>query len=274
MQSGVLRGRDHIDLGGIAAIAEGHTAVALSRGGAPKTYSHKDPNEDAAAFAHGDGGSLLAVADGHGGHEAAELALETLLATCAPDWTGPRAAPGPWPTLASGAVARVHAAILGSVARGGNAAARTTLTFALVRPREDRFAWASIGDSHVFRVDASRAIELGSPVEETVHFLGSPSRTPETLRMRSGSEALGKTLALVLVTDGLSERGIGVDAPAAAVAAATAHAAAVKPELRPLEAARQILERALEAHRLHRAGDNIATALHWTETKGTVLNRN
>ena len=90
MRSALLRGRDHTRLGITAAVAEGRAAIALSRGGAPKSYRYRDPNEDAALFVEGEGGILLAVADGHGGCDAAETAVEKLLARFAPAWTAPR----------------------------------------------------------------------------------------------------------------------------------------------------------------------------------------
>ena len=263
MPSGVLRGRDHTGGGRIAAIAEGHAAVALSRGGAPKAYAHKDPNEDGTAFARADGGYLLVVADAHGGHEAAEIAVDLLIERFAPEWTASSDPLPPWPELARRAAGQAHAAILDRAARGGNLESRTTLAFALVRPREDWLAWASVGDSHVFRVDAAETAELPPPGQEPVHFLGSPSHTLETLEIRIDSQPLGATRALVLVTDGLSEHGIGVDSPHAAVSAAAAQAELAKPELRALVAARDLLEQALAAHRRHHAGDNIATALYW-----------
>ncbi len=263
MPSGVLRGRDHTGKGQIAAIAEGHVAVALSRGGAPKTYAHKDPNEDGAAFARGDGGDLLVVADAHGGHEAAEIAVDLLIERFAPEWTAPSSPLQPWPELARRAAGQAHAAILDRAARGGSLESRTTLAVALVRPREDWLAWASVGDSHVFRVDAAETDELPAPGQEPVHFLGSPSRTLETLKICIDSQPLGATRALVLATDGLSEHGIGVDSPHEAVSAAVAHAELAKRELRALVAARHLLEQALAAHRRHRAGDNVATALYW-----------
>ena len=228
--------------------------MALSRGGAPKAYAHKDPNEDGAAFARGDGGDLLVVADAHGGHEAAEIAVDLLIERFAPEWTSSSGPLQPWPELARRAAGQAHAAILDRAARGGSLESRTTLAFALVRPREDWLAWASVGDSHVFRVDAAETAELPAPGQEPVNFLGSPSRT---------LEPLGATRALVLATDGLSEHGIGVDSPHEAVSAAVAHAELAKPELRALVAARHLLEQALAAHRRHRAGDNVATALYW-----------
>ena len=112
MRSALLRGRDHTRLGITAAVAEGRAAIALSRGGAPKSYRHRDPNEDAALFAEGEGGILLAVADGHGGCDAAETAVERLLARFAPAWTD-AAAPGLREGWASAGGRRARRAELG-----------------------------------------------------------------------------------------------------------------------------------------------------------------
>jgi hypothetical protein len=96
-----------------------------------------------------------------------------------------------------------------------------------------------------------------------VDFVGRPSRAAEEPGVRSGREALGDARAVVLVTDGLSERGIGVSDPAAAVLAAADHAAAEPHRARrPLEAARRLLELALAAQSRQRAGDNVAAALY------------
>ena len=79
MRTALLRGQDHTDLGAIGLVSEGPAAIAICKGGAMKTYSHLDPNEDAACFAIGDGGMLVAVADGHDGASGAEAAVRALL---------------------------------------------------------------------------------------------------------------------------------------------------------------------------------------------------
>ena len=53
--------------------------------------------------------------------------------------------------------------------------------------------------------------------------------------------------------------------PAAAAAAAVDLARAREPQLRPLEACRQLTETALEAHRRNRSGDNMCAAVLWLE---------
>jgi serine/threonine protein phosphatase PrpC len=267
MRSALLRGRDHTRIGMTAVIAEGRAAIALSRGGAPKAYHHRDPNEDAALFAQGAGGILLAVADGHGGCDASEIVIERLLAEFAPAWTAASAAGlrEAWAEASAQALARLNAAILERVARGAADTARTTLAFALLRPGDDLLAFASLGDSHVFQLVADEVLELGHEPERRACYLGLASETEATLAEKhfSGATALGDTRALVLVTDGLSEQGIGVAVPEDAVAECVAAAARGKPGLAALEAARGLVERALAEHRRHGAGDNVAAAVAW-----------
>jgi hypothetical protein len=76
-------------------------------------------------------------------------------------------------------------------------------------------------------------------------------------------QPLSGTHAVVLVTDGLSERGIGVAEPEKAVAECAEAAARGKPDLQPLAVARGLVERALAEHRRNRSGDNVATAVAW-----------
>ena len=263
MRSGVLRGREHVRLGAVAALAEGACAIALSRGGHAKGYAHRDPNEDAAAFAFAADGALLVVADGHGGHEAAELAVAEILARYAAAWTDARPVGPAWLVQAREALQLLHTEIVGSGSRGGNPDARTTLALALARPGEDLLLFASLGDSHVFTADATGATDLAHQGDARAAYLGSPSLEPEELAARAviGSAQLVGTQAIALATDGLSEQGIGVAAPEAAVLEVLARAERASPELRPLEAARGIVDCALASHRRHRAGDNVASAV-------------
>ena len=267
MRSALLRGRDHTRLGITAAVAEGRAAIALSRGGAPKSYRYRDPNEDAALFVEGEGGILLAVADGHGGCDAAETAVEQLRARFAPGWTG-LAAPGlreGWRSLTTAALGELNAAILERVALGGTPTARTTLALALLRPGDDLLAFASLGDSHVFQLVAGEVLELGHEHERRSCYLGFASETAESLADKhvAGVQVLAGTRAVVLVTDGLSEQGIGVAVPEDAVAECAEAAARGEPELQPLAVARGVVERALAEHRRHRSGDNVAAAVAW-----------
>ncbi len=270
MQTALLRGREHPILGAVAVVSEGPLAIALSRGGAPKRYAHVDPNEDAAVFAAGPGGLLLAVADGHNGHSAAETALERLLAGWAPDWTRAQAAElrERWAEQAAQALGDLCGAIQLRAACGGAPLSRTTFSAVLVRPHESWLGWIAIGDSHLFLLEESDALELAAADPAQLFFLGHPEESCDSIgaKLRSGTRALCGVRAVALVTDGISERGIGVDAPSAAVAEAARSAGARvggQPERLALETARGIVASALEAHRANRSGDNVAAAVAW-----------
>jgi serine/threonine protein phosphatase PrpC len=262
MRSALLRGSEHTKLGAIAALAEGRCAIALSRGGFAKGYRHRDPNEDAAAFALGPEGVLLAVADGHGGCEAAELAVARLLETFGDAVTGADPLAPRWREAAGLAIARIHAEIVERGARGGNPEARTTLVLAVARPGEDLLAVASIGDSHAFVAGPARAEDLAAR-DDPPAYLGSPSLDPAEILARAATSTvpLAGARAVALATDGLTEQGNGVAAPALAVIEALDRAGSARPELRPLEAARSLVESALASHRRQRSGDNVAAAV-------------
>lgn len=257
----MLRGREHLGLGRVACIAEGQSAIAIAQGGAAKAYGYKHPNEDCAGFARGSAGTLLAVADGHAGCDASEFAIHKLLEQPASSWTTLGIEGPDWGRLVRETFAQLHTEIVARSVRSGSEA-RTTLALALASPETGQLAWASSGDSHVFRVD-DRAEELGAARPDARDFLGSPALATADLDLRCGTTPLAGLRAVVLATDGLSEPDIGVADPAAAAAAATERALDVEPQLRPLTAARGLAEIALEAQRGNRAGDNIATAVFW-----------
>jgi len=262
----LLRGREHPELGAVHAVAERNVAIALSRGGAPKRYPHADPNEDAAGFAIGREGVCLGVADGHGGAEAAEIALLHLLGETAEQWTEE---PCPFDEKSwrrQGVAALCDANRHVRLERGHRLGqgARTTLGLAVVLPKLGLLLSAAVGDSHLFVVDASAVREL-TPAGEQVGFLGDAHEGPTELGeiTRLAVEPLAGLRAIVLVTDGLSERGIGVVSPAAAVAEAVRLAEKERSAAPGLSAARALAETALEAHRRNRSGDNVAVALLW-----------
>ena len=267
MRSGLLCGREHTILGGFSTVAEGRAAIALSMGGAAKVYDHKDPNEDAAAFAQGEGGTLIVVADGHHGYKAAEIALVELLRVAAPDWTGS----GPldlrqnWQSEASATLFDLNTAIVESSLDGVPDDARTTIAMVLVRPGDDLLAYASMGDSHIFHVGEVESVDLAFDAKRRSFYLGSASETQQSLGERcvARCENLAGTRALILATDGFSEESIGVDHPEAAVIEAYRQAAGVAEELRALEASRSVIEQALAAQRRQRSGDNVAAAVMW-----------
>ena len=88
MSTGRLHGAKHPKLGEIATLAEGPAAIAISRGGSKKRYAYRDPNEDAAGFALSNWGGVVVVADGHNGHQAAQIAVDRVLDKHAPRWLG------------------------------------------------------------------------------------------------------------------------------------------------------------------------------------------
>ena len=253
-------------IGGVSTIAEGSAAIALSQGGAEKRYPHTDPNEDAAGFALGKPGVLLAVADGHSGREAAEVAISELLRRARALFAdNGDMAREQWATTGLEILSAVHAAILAHAARGRRGTARTTLAMALVRPGDDLLAFASAGDSHIFRVGPDEVVDLAHGSEPRRCYLGNPAVDLESLRNGCviGTETLPGVRAIALATDGISESGIGVDLPEFTIGECAAIAEKAAPDLRPLEFARSVADAALAAHRSHRSGDNIATAVSW-----------
>ncbi|MDJ0789321.1 MAG: protein phosphatase 2C domain-containing protein [Myxococcota bacterium] len=267
MKTAILRGREHLRLGAVDAVAEGAAAIALSKGGAPKTYEHTDPNEDAAAFAVGRAGLLAAVADGHRGHEAAEIVLTRLLEEPALAWTSGGLDAASWPRQVEAFLCDANQAILAG--RNPLNPARTTLSLALVLPDDDLLLTASMGDSHCFRVGPRAVQELARGTEAELHYLGHEPETPASIQRKCRTEArpLGETRAIVLATDGLSEVGVGVADPSAVVLERVDQAAHHHADVRPLEVARGVLETALEAQAEHRSGDNAASAVVWISAR-------
>jgi len=83
-QTAALFGDDYPTLGEIGVVTLGGAVAAISRGRFPKGYPHVDPNEDAALIAASDTATLLAVADGHNGFEAARAVIEAIAALADP----------------------------------------------------------------------------------------------------------------------------------------------------------------------------------------------
>ena len=267
MRTGILRGREHVLLGAVATLAEGRVAIALSRGGAAKTYGHRDPNEDACAFAWSDHAWLVAVADGHWGSGGAELALDRLLERHAARWISPSpiALADRWSLEAPDVVHDLNRALL-AAGDPQQPIGRTTLALGLVRPRDGWWAALSIGDSHLFAVDGATARECSPVAQGELAFVGDPrlDRAAIESKVRSTVEH-GAPRAIVLATDGLSESGIGVESPARAVADSVRAAGEQHADVRPLVATRGVVERALDAQRRNVAGDNVATACVWIQ---------
>lgn len=276
MTSELLRGREHHALAAIETRASGDAAIALSLGGAPKVYAHTDPNEDVALFVSGERGVVVAVADGHGGVDAAEIAIAEVAAAAA-GWTTEPAGVADWRSEALALLVRANAAIRAQATQGGRRLSRTTLAFALVRRGESSIRFACMGDSHVFHATPEGVLDLARDRAHAAGgrgdgaaFLGFADETSDSLAGKAviDDEPLPRTRALVLVTDGLSERGVGVDEPEEAVNEAVV-AAGTTPDAAPAEAlARGVVERALAAHRRRRSGDNVAVAAVWLDDGG------
>lgn len=275
IRSARLFGHAHPVQGAVAAVAEGPVAITLSRGGARKRYAHTDPNEDAAGFALGPYGVLVAVADGHYGARGAELAIEWLLTERASAWTGrPRleASADAWSEAGAAVLRAIHRALRQQADELGVAPAPTTLSLGLVRPREGLLLHASVGDSHVFLASrdatgghVARDLGWASTGRRRCYFAGEAYEGDalEHDHFVIDREPLRGASALVLASDGLSEIRIGVEDPAAAVAEAVAQGFDLEPEHRPLETGRRVTETALAAHRANRSGDNVCTATVW-----------
>jgi len=273
VKTAFLRGRDHHRIGAVALEGLGRAAAALSRGGAAKTYDHTDPNEDCAGFAVGAGGELLVAADGHHGASGSEAAVAAILADFAPRLVaaGPATAqPDGWRALAFDALLAANRAVLEVAAKTKLRPAPTTLVFALLRPADDLLLHASVGDSHLFAIDARSATELGGrdPEWKFTPFLGYEQASRELLERyaRVGVRGLDDLRAVALVTDGLSEKGIGVVDPAATVHASVASIeAGTTADRSALLSCRTIVEDAIAAHRRQRAGDNLGCAVAWLD---------
>jgi hypothetical protein len=269
MRSALLRGREHHTYGWTDLIADGPVATAISIGGAPKTYGHTDPNEDAAGAGWGPSGAVLAVADAHDGFEAAEVLVEHLLTAPAPQWADDADLldGDHWQRYALAALCDGNAEVLRERSSRAGFASSATLTLAVVQPASNRLLFAAMGDSLLFAVGADGAREIG-PVETHAHkstFLGQQTFSVEVLTRiaRIGEVPLDDAFCVVAVTDGLSEHGIGVKDPADAVAEAALAARRAEIALRPSSFARGVSEVALAAQRDQQAGDNVAVAVWW-----------
>lgn len=274
-----LYGRNCTQLQETDLISESGASIGLSRGGAAKTYDHVDPNEDCAFFALGDGGMLLAVADGHRGFDAADTAIFNLEEYHAARWT--QAAPitaESWPALALNCLVNLNSAIFCHSARATKGLFRTTFSVALIRPAEGLLHYASMGDSHIYRVAPSGTADLvwEKSANGATYYLGGAKETHASIAAHCiiGSEALADTVGVIAATDGISERGIGLSQVEATVSKIVLQARNQSLHADPsfsnrsgpdgdpaLCATREILRETLEAHAKNKAGDNIALAL-------------
>lgn len=271
MQTAFLRGRDHQQIGRLTLEGLDRAAVGLSRGGARKTYSHTDPNEDCVAFALGERGSLVVAADGHHGELGSEAAVEVFLDRFATTWTSnapPAEGESDWRSQALDALLEANRAILEVAGRNQLPPAPTTFVAALVRPGDDLLVTLSVGDSHVFAVDPGYATDLGGrePDWKFTPFLGYEEARRDLLEQYAKVDvrSLADVRAVVLATDGLSEAGIGLTDPARAVLGAVARAELDAPaDRRALDTCRDLVEVAMRSHREQKAGDNMGCSVVW-----------
>jgi len=162
--SALLLGREHVDLARIATAAVGaNAAVALSKGRFEKVYHHIDPNEDCAAAVAGRRATLLAVADGHHGDIASEVAVSAVLEF----WGYDPPAADLDDELVVTTLTAINDAILLRTHDDGSLApnSRTTLVVAFVTPT--RVQWASFGDSGLYLAERRGVRRLDTPGRRT-----------------------------------------------------------------------------------------------------------
>jgi serine/threonine protein phosphatase PrpC len=223
------------------------------------------------AFASGPGGQLVIAADGHHGELGSEAAVRSILETVAESWTAsesPVAQRDEWRKQGIDALMGANRAILQVAGTTQLPPAPTTFVLALVRPQEDLLLHLSVGDSHVFAVDQSGAIELGGrdPNWKFTPFLGYEEARAEMFEKYAlmGDRSLEDLRAIVLATDGLSEPGIGVEDPAQSVFGVVSDVEVDAPaDRRATDACRTIAETAMRAHRRQKAGDNMGCSVIW-----------
>jgi serine/threonine protein phosphatase PrpC len=195
----VLWGRNHVAYDEVAVRSVSpDAAVAITRGRFPKAYQWVDPNEDSAAAVVGTEATLLVVADGHNGVEAAEIAVSYVL--------GALGDVPPPANLSDGQLVDLFLSASQRVMRETRRLAlpkresRTTLTIALVAPQ--RVQWAGMGDTALFVADGRAARDLSRPRH---HFVGyQASRREVDERLWRGVRPLTAGSWVVLTTDGFT----------------------------------------------------------------------
>jgi serine/threonine protein phosphatase PrpC len=185
-------GGDHPELEKVVSAALGErAAIALSRGRFPKGYAHLDPNEDAVIAAVGSEVTLLAVADGHNGVEAADAAIGAIADAAAKLIDEP---------LHDGALvvedlfaeARTAVGEAIRVAPEERQSSRTALSVALIA--DGTLHTATLGDTAVLLVRGGKA----KVVSDTGPFLGPQTRRPAATRI-----GVRRDDVVVCVTDGI-----------------------------------------------------------------------
>jgi len=236
VRSAVLWGSDHTELGEIA-VAEVPPAsgLGISRGKFRKGYPYLDPNEDAVLVAADGTSWLLAVADGHGGFDAARAAIAAL------QTTGAEILGQTDPEVAIATAARAaHAAIVAANWDDARAGSATTLAVALVIG--DQLTVGSFGDSMVAVARDQRLL----PVNRPSPFLDAGTDPAE---VQISQAALQRGDVVLAATDGLTDF-LGSHGPRA-----------LARTLSSTEEPGVLVRLAVEQAFAGGAGDNIAVAL-------------
>lgn len=241
----VLWGREHVEYGHVESLSvAADVAIALTRGLRPKAYRWTDPNEDVVAAVVGERATLLAVADGHHGVVASQIAVATVLEGLGDD---------PPPELDDDELVALFAqasmAVLTATRDLGDALGRgsaTTLSIALLSGR--RLCWAAMGDSSVLVTEAGQGMELTTADNA---FLGSPMTAHRIGRLlQRGRGTLGAQAWVALASDGFANFRTGGSTAEAA-------GAVLDGAIDPDKAARALIEHAFAGG----AGDNVAVAV-------------
>jgi len=265
LNAAFLFGRSQLEIGAVGEQTGEGIAAVLSRGGANKPYAHTEPNEDAVLAACGARGALVAIADGHWGARAAEIAIEVVRDAHLVDFVeGPERSADSWYQNVLHLLVAANDAIL--KAQSDEQRSRTTFALALARPAEKLLVATSVGDSHLF-VGTPSALREILPRPRKFAALGHEEWTVSRAERAARFDVcpLEDVDVLVAVTDGISEKGIGVADPLAVVTETVVAARSVAPSARAAHAARAIVDVALAAHVANNAGDNVSAGVAWME---------
>lgn len=234
----VLHGPDHptLDRYTVRSVGDG-AALALSAGRYPKAVPALDANEDCVVGVSGPGATVLAVADGHVGADAATAAVDAVAAH------GRQLAVGPPhdPRRAMIDLAESAADAVDDARRGVSGDRRDSATALSVIVLLKRSVWTfTYGDTAVVRIRGERA----RLISRTGPFLVGAGATPKPRRerLRAGDY-------VVAVCDGVIDY-LGRDWPVEVARRVTAAAT-------PAEGAEAVLLAAMDGA----AGDHLSCAV-------------
>jgi serine/threonine protein phosphatase PrpC len=238
-----LLGRDHTGPGAMATLEAGErVAIGIARGWRPKPYAYVDPNEDVVAAVTDGAVQLLVVADGHNGHRASHVAVETVLHRFAD--TLPPADLDDDDLV--GLFTQVDEDIAAAAPPFGPRS-RTTLIVALRTP--DRLQWAGAGDSALLVIGGG---VTGALPAQTHWFCGDQQPLPALHEsLARGRVELTPQAWVTLATDGYTDY---LPIPRSPAEATQVFLRGVS---RPLDAASALMRQA----RRGGAGDNVAVAV-------------